>query len=99
MIEYLGKLFKAPVVDCLEEGAFLDPLGGSNTLLGKVILIQRLEKFASGRELFQVIKDQGFELIIKSHLQRAVPPGFKCVILLESLKNRGKKQFESTCFS
>ena len=80
MIEYLGKLFKAPVIDCLEEGAFLDPLGRGNTLLGKVILLQRLKQLAPGRELFQVIKDQGFELIIESHLQRAVPPGFKFVI-------------------
>ena len=65
MREYLGKLFKATVVDCLKERAFLDPLGGSNTLLGKIILFQRLKKIAPGRILLQVIENQGLELIIE----------------------------------
>ncbi len=41
MPEYLGKLFKATVVDCLKEGTLLDPFGRSNALLGKVVLFQR----------------------------------------------------------
>ena len=48
MPEYLGKLFKATVVDCLKEGALFDPIGGRNTFLGKVILFQCLKKFTSG---------------------------------------------------
>ena len=79
MREYLGKLFKASGIDCLEKGTLLDPFGRCNTLFGKVILFQHLEQFAPGRTLLQVIEDQGFELIIERHLQRAVPPGFKFV--------------------
>src|SRR5674476_1160900 len=92
--EYLGKLFETAIVDCLEEGTFFDPFERGNTLLGEVILFERLKKFTPGREFFQVVVDQCFEFIIDSHLQRAVPPGFEFFICLESLKDWGKKQFE-----
>ena len=58
MTEYLGKLVKAAIVDCLKEGGFADSLGGSNALLGKVILLQRLNKFGSGRKLFQMVENK-----------------------------------------
>jgi hypothetical protein len=47
MAEYLAKLLKAAGVDGLEEGAFLDPLGGSNTLFGKIVLLKGLKQFAA----------------------------------------------------
>jgi hypothetical protein len=53
----------------------------AEALLGKVILFKCLKKFTSGRELFQVIEDQGFELIIESHLQRAVEKAFQPFII------------------
>ncbi len=47
---------------------------------GKVILFHRLEKLTARGVLLQVIENQSLELIIKRHLQRAIPPGFKFVI-------------------
>lgn len=42
--------------------------------------------------------DQGLKLVIKSHLQWSVPSGFKNVLLLESIGDRGKECFECSSF-
>lgn len=45
-----------------------------------------------------MVENKCLELVIERHLQRAIPPGFKWILQLEFLKERGKKQFENTCF-
>jgi hypothetical protein len=64
----------------------LIPLGRSNVFLGKVILLQSLKKFTSGGVLLQVIIAQSFKLIIKRHLQRAIPSRFELFFQREFLK-------------
>lgn len=51
LLDEVGKdffqLLKAPVVDCLKEGALLDPLWRGNAFFGKIILFKCLEQLST----------------------------------------------------
>lgn len=56
---------------------FLIPSSGGNEMTCKIVFLKDLKKVLCGCVLFQVEKDESFELIVKSHFQRSVPAGLQ----------------------